>query len=158
MGIFNSLVQLRGGDFSSSMNPTAGGVFTPSNPGNLDTIRTAPIVPNCREFTPPEAERLSVLADQRSEIAQSSEIAYRALETIEQSDQKIHTANRQYRFTVAKEELAKKKADSKYLTGLNDLRADYGQAAASLIESRRKSDKRLEVIEARTRQILKGVY
>ena len=158
MGIFNSLVQLRGGDFSSSMNPTAGGVFTPSNPGNLDTIRTAPIVPNCREFTPPEAERLAVLADQRSEIAQSSEIAYRALETIEQADQKIHTANRQYRFTVAKEELAKKKADSKYLTGLNDLRADYGQAAASLIESRRKSDKRLEVIEARTRQILKGVY
>ena len=158
MGIFNSLVQLRGGDFSSAMNPTGGGVFTPSNPGNLDTIRTAPIVPNTREFSPVEAERLAVLADQRSEIAQSSEIAYRALETIEQADQKIHTANRQYRFTVAKEELAKKKADSKYLTGLNDLRADYGQAAASLIESRRKSDKRLEVIEARTRQILKGVY
>lgn len=85
MGIFNSLVQLSGGDFSSAMNPTGGGVFTPSNPGNLDTIRTAPIVPNTREFSPVEA-------------------------------------------------------------------------AASLIESRRKSDKRLEVIEARTRQILKGVY
>ena len=75
MGIFNSLVQLRCGDFSSAMNPTGGGVFTPSNPGNLDTIRTAPIVPNTREFSPVEAERLAVLADQRSEIAQSSEIA-----------------------------------------------------------------------------------
>ena len=158
MGIFNCLVQLKGGDFSSSMNPTAGGVFTPSNPGNLDTIRTAPIVRNCREFTPPEAERLSVLAEQRSEIAQASEVSYRALEAIEQADQKIHTANRQYRGTVAKQELLKKQADSKYLTGLNELREGYGQAAASLLESRRKSDRRLEVVEARTRQILKWVY
>jgi len=132
MGIFNSLVQLRGGDFSSAMNPTAGGVFTPSNPGNLDTIRSVPIVPNCREFTPPEA--------------------------IEQADQEIHSANRNYRTVVAQQELLKKQADSKYLTGLNNLREGYGQAAASLLESRRKSDRRLEIVEARTRQILKGVY
>ena len=158
MGIFSSLVQLKGGNYSTAMTPTAGGVFTPSNPGNLDTIRSVPIVPNCREFTPVEAERLSVLADQRSEIAQASEVSYRALETIEQADQKIHSANRQYRGTVAQQELLKKQADSKYLTGLNNLREGYGQAAASLLESRRKSDRRLEIVEARTRQILKGVY
>jgi len=158
MGIFSSLVQLRGGNYSNAMTPTAGGAFTPANPGNLDTIRSVPIVPNTREFSPVEAERLAVLAEQRSEIAQASEVSYRALETIEQADQKIHTANRQYRGTVAKQELLKKQADSKYLTGLNELREGYGQAAASLLESRRKSDRRLEIVEARTRQILKGVY
>jgi hypothetical protein len=158
MGIFNSLVQIKDGNYSDAMRPTAGGVFTPSNPGRLDTRRSVPIVPNTREFSPVEAERLAVLAEQRSEIAQASEVSYRALETIEQADQKIHTANRAYRGTVANQELLKKEADAKYLSGLNTLRPRYGEAAASLLETRRNSDRRLEVLEARTRQVLKGVY
>jgi hypothetical protein len=156
MGIFNSLTQLSGGDYSSAMNPTGAGVFTPSNPGQLDTVRSVPIVPNTRSFTPPEAARLQALAEQRAVIAQASEQAYKALESIEESDQKIHSANRLYRSEVAKQELLKKESDSKYLTQLNNLRERYGLAAASLLESRKKSDLRLEAIEARTRQILKG--
>ena len=158
MGIFNSLIQLRGGNYSDAMRPTAGGVFTPSNPGNLDTRRSVPVIPNTREFSPVEAEHLAVLAEQRSEIAEASQTAYKSLEAIEQSDQKIHTANRSYRSTVANQELLKKEADAKYLSGLNTLRPRYGEAAASLLETRRNSDRRLEVLEARTRQVLKGVY
>jgi hypothetical protein len=156
MGIFNSLTQLSGGDYSSAMNPTGSGVFTPSNPGQLDTVRTVPVVPNTRSFTPPEAARLQALAEQRAVIAQASQEAYKALESIEESDRKVHEANRNYRGIVAKEELNKKKADSKYLTTLNNLREGYGAAAAALLESRKKSELRLEAIEARTRQILKG--
>ena len=156
MGIFNSMIQLRGGDYSSAMTPTGRDVFTPSNPGKLDTVRSVPIVPNTRSFTPPEAARLQALAEQRQVIAQASEQAYKALESIEESDRKVHEANRNYRGIVAKEELNKKKADSKYLTTLNQLREGYGQAAAALLESRKKSDLRLETIEARTRQLLKG--
>jgi hypothetical protein len=158
MGLFNTIVQLRASDFSGAMNPTTPGIFTPSHPGALDTCRTAPIVPNTRSFSPPEAERLTALAEQRAEIAQASEKAYKALESIEESDQRVHSANRGYRGVVAKQELLKKKADSKYLSGLNKLREGYGKAGAALLESRRQSDRRLETIEARTRQILKGAW
>ena len=156
MGIFNSLTQLSGGDYSNAMAPTGNGVFTPSNPGSLDTVRSVPIVPNTRSFTPVEAERLQALAEQKAEVAAASQKAYQALQSIEESDQKVHTANRLYRSEVAKQELLKKQSDSKYLTQLNQLREGYGLAAASLLESRKKSDLRLEAIEARTRQILKG--
>ena len=158
MGIFSSLVQLRGGDFSNAMNPTTLGAFTPSNPGPLDTVRTAPVVTHTRRFTPPEAERLEILAQQQSEIAQASETAYKALESLEESDTKIVVSNRNYRGKVASLELTRKQSEAKYLSGLNNLRSGYAEAGASLLESRRKSDRRLEVVEARTRQILKGVY
>ena len=158
MGIFNSLTQLRGGDFGSAMEPTTGEVFTPSNPGSLKGYRSIPVFQETKAFPPQEAARLEALAEQRAEIAQASEKAYKALESIENSDQRVHAANRNYRGVVAKEELNKKRADSKYLTQLNQLREGYGQAAASLLESRRKSDRSLETIEARTRQILKGAW
>ena len=156
MGIFNSMIQLRGGDYSSAMNPTARDVFTPSNPGKLDTVRTAPIVPTTRSFTPVEASQLTALAEQRAVIASASEQAYEALESLEESDTKIHVSNRKYRGKIAKQELTRKQSDSKYLSKLNELRREYGKAAASLLETRKASDQQLEVIEARTRQLLKG--
>jgi hypothetical protein len=156
MGIFNSMIQLRGGDYSSAMNPTARDVFTPSNPGKLDTVRTAPIVPNTRSFTPVEAARLTALAEQKAIVASASEEAYTALESLEESDAMVHTANRKYRGRIAKLELTRKQSDSKYLSKLNELRGEYGKAAAQLMETRKSSDQQLEVVEARTRQLLKG--
>jgi hypothetical protein len=156
MGIFNSLTQIRNGDYSSAMNPTARDVFTPSNPGKLDTVRTAPIVPNTRSFTPTEAAQLTALAEQRAVIASATEEAYEALESLEESDTKIHVSNKKYRGKIAKQELTRKQSDSKYLSKLNELRREYGKAAASLLETRKASDQQLEVIEARTRQLLKG--
>jgi len=156
MGIFNGLIQLRGGDYSSAMTPTGRDVFTPSNPGKLDTVRTAPIVPTTRSFTPVEASQLTALAEQRAVIASATEEAYTALESLEESDTKVHTANRKYRGKIAKLELTRKQSDSKYLSKLNELRGEYGFAAASLLETRKASDQQLEVVEARTRQLLKG--
>ena len=156
MGIFNSLTQIRNGDYSSAMNPTGRDVFTPSNPGKLDTVRTAPIVANTRTFTPVEAARLTALAEQRAIVAESTEEAYEALISLEGSATKCHVSNRKYRSNVAEKELIRKQSDSKYLSKLNELRAPYGKAAAQLMESRKASDQQLEVIEARTRQLLKG--
>ena len=158
MGIFSNLAQLKSGDFSSSMNPTAGGMLTPGNPGYLGSCRTVPIVPGMRTFSPPEAERLTALAEQREELAQSTERGYKAIESIEKSDRKIHERYRDYQLTVASEELAKKTADSDYLTGLNKLKPGYAKCAANLLESHKQSDRKIEAIESRTRQILKGVY
>ena len=156
MGIFNSLIQIRNGDYSGAMNPTNGQVFTPSNPGKLDTVRTAPIVPNTRSFTPVEAAQLTALAEQKAIVASASEEAYTALESLEESDAMVHTANRKYRGRIAKLELTRKQSDSKYLSKLNELRGEYGKAAAQLMETRKSSDQQLEVVEARTRQLLKG--
>ena len=156
MGIFNGLIQLRGGDYSSAMTPTGRDVFTPSNPGKLDTVRFAPIVANTRTFTPVEAARLTALAEQRAILAESTEEAYEALISLEGSATKCHVSNRKYRSNVAEKELIRKQSDSKYLSKLNELRAPYGKAAAQLMESRKASDQQLEVVEARTRQLLKG--
>ena len=156
MGIFNGMVQLRDGGHQNALRPTNWAVFHPGNPGPFDTVRSVAIVPNTREFTPPEAAHLTVLAEQRSEIAAASEEAYRALSTIENADQRIHSSNRLYRGEVAKAELLRKQSDAKYLSTLNDLREGYGKSAAQLMSSRKASDQQLEVIEARTRQLLKG--
>ena len=158
MGIFSNLAQLKGGDFSSSMNPTSGGMLTPGNPGYLGSCRTVPIVPGMRTFSPPEAERLQALAEQREELAQSTEKGYAAIESIEKSDRKIHEKYRGYQLVVATQELGKKEADSTYLTGLNRLKPGYAKCAANLLESHKQSNRKIEAIEARTRQILKGVY
>ena len=158
MGIFSNLAQLKGGDFSSSMNPTSGGMLTPGNPGYLGSCRTVPIVPGMRTFSPPEAERLTALAEQREELAQSTEKGYAAIESIEKSDRKIHEKYRGYQLVVATQELGKKEADSTYLTGLNRLKPGYAKCAANLLESHKQSNRKIEAIEARTRQILKGVY
>ena len=158
MGIFSNLAQLKGGDFSSSMNPTSGGMLTPGNPGYLGSCRTVPIVPGMRTFSPPEAEKLQALAEQREELAQSTEKGYAAIESIEKSDRKIHEKYRGYQLVVATQELGKKEADSTYLTGLNRLKPGYAKCAANLLESHKQSDRKIEAIESRTRQILKGVY
>ena len=158
MGIFSNLAQLKGGDFSSSMNPTSGGMLTPGNPGYLGSCRTVPIVPGMRTFSPPEAEKLQALAEQREELAQSTEKGYAAIESIEKSDRKIHEKYRGYQLVVATQELGKKEADSTYLTGLNRLKPGYAKCAANLLESHKQSNRKIEAIESRTRQILKGVY
>jgi hypothetical protein len=111
-----------------------------------------------RTFTPPEAERLQALSEQREELAQSTERGYKAIESIEKSDRKIHEKYRDYQLTVASEELAKKTADSDYLTGLNKLKPGYAKAAANLLESHKQSNRKIEANESRTRQILRGVY
>ena len=158
MGIFSGLAQLRGGDFSDAMRPTAGGMISPSSPGYMGSLRTVPIVPGMRTFSPHEAEKLQALAEQREELSQSTERGYKAIESIEKSDRKIHEKYRGYQLVVATQELGKKEADSTYLTGLNRLKPGYAKCAANLLESHKQSNRKIEAIESRTRQILKGVY
>ena len=158
MGIFSGLAQLKGGDRTSAMTPTDRNMITPANPGSMRSLRSIPVIDSMRPIDPIEAERLTALAEQREELAQSTEKGYAAIESIEKSDRKIHEKYRGYQLVVATEELGKKEADSTYLTGLNRLKPGYAKCAANLLESHKQSNRKIEAIEARTRQILKGVY
>lgn len=158
MGIFNGLLAGAGVmPSASSLTTIAGGAFSPVSPGDLSHHRTVPIVAIQRPIQGEEAEVLGVLADQREALAASSKAGYEAIQRIEQSDQVIHESYRGYQLKVSEVELAKRKADTRYLEGLQNQRSQYAELGSRLISSESKASQRQREVKARVDQLLKGV-
>lgn len=157
MGIFNGLLAGAGMIPSSSIATVRGGAFSPVSPGDLSHRRTVPVIPNQRPIDGEEAEGLAVLADQRENLAQSSKMGYEAINRIEQADALIHESYRGYQLKVSEVELAKRKADTKYLEGLQNQRPQHAELGSRLISSESKASQRQREIKARVTQLLKGV-
>ena len=86
---------------------TASNVYSPTNPGNLESIRTAPVCETVRYFTPKEAEALQKLATQTGHQAASTVQAYKSLKRIDSADTTVHNAHYEYAGKVASNELKK---------------------------------------------------
>ena len=155
MGLFSNLVQSSSVPYNSQSLAPLGG-FHPGNPGDLSTIRTAPVVNKDRTFTPPEAAMLQELAKQRQELSRAKAEAYRALSQVEELDAQDQQQRRQYQSAVAEAELAKQQANAEYLALLNQQRPAYAQSAAQLMATHQIGNQQIQVTEARTTQILKG--
>lgn len=154
MTLFSRLVQTKIPYNANSLAPLQG--FHPGNPGNLSDIRTAPLIASPKPFTPPEAETLEVYASQRKQVSEATQKALKALSEVESLDAKDLSSYRKYQESVAKAELTKQQATAGYLTTLNNQRPAYAEAAAQVMGSHQVGNQELEILEARTAQILKG--
>lgn len=156
MGIFNNLLS-GAGALPVSDALTTVNAFSPVSPGDLSHRRTVPVIGNQRPIQGEEAEVLGVLADQREALAASSKAGYEAINRIEQADAVIHESYRGYQLKVSEIELAKRRADTKYLEGLQNQRPQYAELGSRLISSESKATQRQREVRARVDQLMKGV-
>ena len=158
MGIFNGLLAGHGSNRTgSALLAPQGGAFSPVSPGDLSHKRSIPIIHHQRPLDGEEAEVLAVIADQREHLANTSKAGYEAIQRIEQADQVIHEAYRGYQLKVSEVELSKRKADTKYLEGLQNQRPQYAELGSRLMSAESRANQRQREIKARVDQLLKGV-
>jgi hypothetical protein len=152
-----TMTRLFGGDSSDAIShksdklvaPTDASVITPLNPGNFNSIRTAPVADTPRYFDKEEANRLKELAKDKTEGARYAKKAYKSMGQIEVADAKVHKAHRGYEKVVATGELTKKKADVGLAKHLHSLRPGYARLGVSLEKAENRATERIETIKAK---------
>lgn len=152
-----TMTRLFGGDSSDAighksdklMAPTDASVITPLNPGNFNSIRTAPVADTPRYFDKEEADALKKLAKEKTEGARYAKKAYGAMGRVELADAKVHKAHRGYEKAVATGELTKKKADVGLAKHLHSLRPGYTRLGVGLEKAENRATERIEAIKAK---------
>ena len=128
--------------------PTAPGVFSPTSPGSLETMRSAPIVPSPRYFTREEANALSEMAGERKSQATHTKRAYKHLRTLEDTDTEVTKQHYRYARKVASKELEKQEARGRYAKRLHGLRPGYASLSAGYDRAESKATEAVAAIKA----------
>ena len=68
----------------------------------------------------------------------------------------FRSAYRGYQLKVSEVDLAKRKADTKYLEGLQNQRPQYAELGSRLMSAESRANQRQREIKARVDQLLKG--
>jgi hypothetical protein len=136
-------------DKSKVLAATDTGALSPTNPGNFDSIRTAPVVPSPRYFDKEEASRLKSLAKEKTEGARHSKKAYKSLAKIEVADATVHKSHRKYEKVVAGEELGKLQANAGLAKKLHALRPGYARLDLSIDKADNNARTRIDEIKAK---------
>ena len=152
-----TMTRLFGGESSDAISsksekltaPTDASVITPLNPGNFNSIRTAPVADTPRYFDKEEAAKLKELAKEKTEGARYAKKAYKSMAAIEVADGKVHKAHRGYEKVVSTVELGKKKADFGLAKHLHGLRPGYAKLGVGLENAENKATERIEAIKAK---------
>jgi len=136
-------------DKSKVLAATDAAVITPTNPGNFDSIRTAPIVPSPKYFDKEQADALKQLAKEKTDGARQSKRAYKALGKIEEADAKVHKSHRKYEGAVATNELTKKRSDTSLAKKLHGLRPGYARLGLGIDKADSDARARIDAIKAK---------
>lgn len=134
-------------DKSKVLAATAPGVITPNNPGNFDSIRTAPIVTKPTYCDRETADALKDLAKEKTEGARHTKRAYKALGKIEAADATVHKAHRQYEGAVAENELKKKRSDASLAKKLHSMRPGYARLGLGIDKADSDARARINAIK-----------
>ena len=127
-------------------------VINPCNPGNWESIRTAPIVPAPRYFTKPEADALKRLATEKAEGARQSKRAYKSLGKIEQADATVHKSHRKYQGEVSEAELTKLRANARLGRKLHGQRPEYVRMGMGIDRAENNAQTRINELKARAKE------
>lgn len=138
------------------LKPTNDKVYSPSSPGNYDTIRTVPICENPRYFNKREADGLKAVATHKVEGARQSQRAYKSLAKIERADAIVHKAHRRYEGVVADEELVKLKSNAKQARHLHALRPDYARLGTGLDRAENSANNRIAELKNKAKSKFDG--
>lgn len=119
------------------MASTDADVFTPTNPGEFKSIRSIPVNPDPRYFTPEEAAALRELAKVKGKEATATKRAYKSLRKIDDADVTVHQEHYRYARRLSGNELRKLKSTQLYAKKLHGLRPQYLELSAGLTEADR---------------------
>ena len=134
-------------DKNHALRQTDPGVFSPTNPGNFDSIRSAPVLQGPRYFSAEEAQALKAKARETSEGVRHTKTAIKALTKIDTNDRKIHNNYyRKYAPKIADNELSKLRATGSYAKHLHSLRPGYAGLNQSLQQAENKADQQIALI------------
>ena len=136
-------------DKSKVLAATDAAVITPTNPGNFDSIRTAPVIPSPRYFDKEPADKFKELAKEKSDGARQAKRAYKALGKIEKADKTVHKEHRKYERAVAENELGKKRADAGLAKKLHGLRPGYSRLGLGIDKADSDARIRIDAIKAK---------
>jgi hypothetical protein len=136
-------------DKSKVLAATDAGALSPTNPGNFDSVRTAPVVPSPRYFDKEEANRLKNLAKEKTADARHSKKAYKSLVKIEVADATVHKSHRKYEKAVAGEELGKLRANGGLAKKLHALRPGYARLGLGIDKADSDARTRIDEIKAK---------
>lgn len=136
----------------SATDPTA---ISPTNPGSFASIRSVPVVPAPRYFSPEEASALGKLAKEKATGAQAAKKAYKKLARIENCDAEVQRAHRKYEGKVADAELVKKQADARLGRHLHALRPDYARLSNGLERAEANADRRISELKSKVMEAWK---
>ena len=136
-------------DKSKVLAATDAGALSPTNPGNFDSIRTAPVVPSPRYFDKEEASRLKSLAKEKTEGARHSKKAYKSLAHIEAADKTVHQQHRKYEGAVSVNELGKKRSDAGLAKKLHSMRPGYARLGLGIDKADSNARTRIDEIKAK---------
>jgi len=139
-------------DRAKALAPTDPTAISPLNPGNFGSIRSVPVVPSPRYFSPEEAAALSQLEKEKGVGAKASQKAYKKLAKIENHDATVHKAHRKYEGKVADSELTKKQADARLARHLHAIRPDYARLGAGLERAEQNADRRISELKIRVQE------
>lgn len=136
-------------NINSSVVFQGAGGFSPNNPGKMENLRSAPVLPGPRYFTADEADKLEELARQKKAQVRPTEQALHALGQVEKADAKVQSAYyREYAPRVASAELKKMAAKQQFAVHLHGLRAPYASLGAGLGRAENKATAAVAAIKA----------
>jgi hypothetical protein len=141
-------------DKNRILEPTDPTVINPNNPGNWESVRTAPIVESPRYFTKPEANVLKKIATEKTEGARQSQRAYKSLGKIEKADATVHKAHRKYQGVVSENELTKLRSNARLGRKLHAQRPEYVRMSNGLERAEQSAQTRIDELKAKA----KGAY
>jgi hypothetical protein len=136
-------------DKSKVLASTDTSVITPLNPGNFSSIRSVPVVPDPRYFDREQADKLKELAKEKTDGAQQSKRAYKALSKIEVADKTVHKEHRKYEGVVAENELGKKRSDAGLAKKLHGMRPGYARLGLGIDKADSDARTRIDAIKAK---------
>jgi hypothetical protein len=134
-------------DRNHVLRQTDPGVFSPTNPGNFDSIRTCMVLEGPRYFTAEEAQKFEEIARKTSEGVRYTKKATKALVKIDTNDKKVHNNYyRKYAPKIADNELSKLRATGSYARHLHAQRPGYAALNQSLQQAENKADQQIAMI------------
>ena len=136
-------------DKSKVLASTDAAVITPMNPGNFDSIRTAPVVPAPQYFDKEQADALKKLAKEKTEGARHTKKAYKSLGAIEVADATVHKSHRKYEGIVAGEELKKVRSNAGLAKKLHGLTPGYAKLGLGIDKAENDARVRIDAIKAK---------
>lgn len=164
MGIFNALMGISDNSGGGSLSSADGGhniqksvvlqatdatVFSPKNPGNFQSIRSAPVLQAPRYFSAEEAQALSEKAREAKDGVRYTKKAIKALTKIDDCDRKIHNNYyRKYAPKIASNELSKLRGSTSYAKHLHALRPGYAKLGVGLDQAENKAEMAIANIAA----------
>ena len=119
---------------------TDSGVFTPTNPGEFSSIRSAPVNRDPRYFSRDEAAALRDLANFKKVEATATKRAYKALRKIDDADVVVHQEHYRYARRLSGNELRKLKSTQLYAKKLHGLRPQYLELSAGLADADKQAN------------------